>query len=277
MMVSVVIPTFNRANYIIRAVESVLTQTYNNYEIIVVDDGSTDNTRQMLEPYLHCLQYVRQDNAGPAAARNYGISRAEGEWLAFLGLGDIWLPGKLEIQISHCADLNADLSFHDISFSNSTGENIASWNEHVNKGQLGLPPLITGILTDAYQRMMIAGHLFLTTTFMVKRSVVQHIGYFNKDFRTSEDLELYFRLAARYRVAYISEALAIYSPGTHRVTDKERIYVDRINAIKNSLADRLKFEDTTLARLAKNGLLQETRNLAGSYRSSRYYYKALRT
>ncbi len=277
MKVSVVIPTFNRANYIVRAVKSVLAQTYKNYEIIVVDDGSTDDTRQLLEPYSHCVRYIYQDNAGPAAARNNGISRAEGEWLAFLDSDDIWLSQKLEIQLSHCINLNADLCFHDLSFSNSAGEYIASWNEYVHKGQLGLPPLKTGIMPDAYQRMMTTGHLFLTTTFLAKRSVIHHIGYFNKDYRTSEDLELYFRLAARYRVAYISEALAVYSPGTHRVTDKERIYVDRINAIKNSLADRLKFEDTTLAHLAKKGLLQETRNLAGSYRNSRHYYKALLT
>jgi glycosyltransferase involved in cell wall biosynthesis len=276
MKVSVIIPTFNRANYIVRAVKSVLAQTYKHYEIIVIDDGSTDETRHILEPYSQCVRYVYQDNAGPAAARNNGISGRR-EWLAFLDSDDIWLPQKLEIQLSHCINLNADLCFHDLSFSNSCGENIASWNEYVHKGQLSLLPLKTGILSDAYQRMMTTGHLFLTTTFLVKGSVIHDVGYFNKDYRTSEDLELYFRLAARYRVAYISEALAVYSPGTHRVTDKERIYVDRINAIKNSLADRLKFEDTILAHLAKKGLLQETRNLAGSYRSAHYYYKALRT
>jgi glycosyltransferase involved in cell wall biosynthesis len=120
------------------------------------------------------VRYVYQDNAGPAAARNNGISRAEGDWLAFLDSDDIWLPCKLEIQLSHCADLNADLCFHDISFSNSSGENIASWNEYVNKEQLGLPALKTGILPDAYQRMMTTGHLFLTTTFLVKKLLLKH-------------------------------------------------------------------------------------------------------
>jgi hypothetical protein len=103
------------------------------------------------------------------------------------------------------------------------------------------------------------------------------VGYFNEDLRTSEDLELYFRLAARYRVAYISEALAVYSPGAARVSDSERIYMDRITAIKRSLEDRLICQDITLAEWARKGLLQETRSLAGFYRSSGSYYSALRT
>ncbi len=276
MKVSVIIPTYNRASYIVRAINSVFAQTYKDYEIIVVDDGSTDETRKTLEPYMHRIQYVYQDNAGPALARNNGIDHASGEWLAFLDSDDIWLPNKLEIQLSHCINLNADLCFHDLSFSNLHGKKITSWNEYVNKGELGLPPIKTGILTEAYRRMMTTGHLFLTTTFMVKRTVIQDVGYFDKEFRTSEDLELYFRLASRYRVAYIADALAVYSPGNDRVNDKERIYLDRINAIKYSLADRLKSKDTTLAQWAKKGLLQEMRSLAGSYRRSGYYYKTLR-
>lgn len=275
MKISVVIPTYNRANYIVRAIKSVLAQTYKNYEIILVDDGSIDETRNILEPYLQSIRYVYQNNAGPAAARNNGITLADGEWLAFLDSDDIWLPHKLEIQLLHCIKLNTDSCFHDVSFSDSSSEYIASWNEYVNKGQLGLPTLRTGILPDAYKRMMNTGHLFLTTTFLVRRSVIHHMGYFNEDFRTSEDLEFYFRLAARYRVAYISEALAVYSPGTHRITDTERIYRDRINAIRYSLDDRLAFGDIVLAKCARNGLLQEMRSLAGLYRRSNRYKNAL--
>ena len=275
MEVSVVIPTYNRASQVIRAIDSVLAQTYTDYEIIVVDDGSTDKTRSMLEGQSHRVSYVYQDNAGPAAARNNGIMRACGKWLAFLDSDDVWVPNKLQRQLSQCIGLNADLCFHDLSFTSPNGENIASWNEHVHKQRRSQISLKTGIVPDAYQRMMTTGHLFLTTTFLVKRAVFCDAGYFNEGLRTSEDLELYFRIAARYRVAYLSEVLAVYSPGAHRITDTERIYRDRILAIRSSLKDRLSCRDITLAQWARKGLLQETRSLAGFYRCSGFYYSAL--
>lgn len=277
MEVSVVIPTYNRANHVARAIKSVLLQTYTDYEIIVVDDGSTDETRSILEGNFHHITYVYQDNAGPAAARNKGIMLASGKWLAFLDSDDVWLPNKLQMQLSQCLNLNADLCFHDLSILNPGGDNIRSWNEHVHKRHRSLDSLKTGILLDAYQRMMAMGHIFLTTTFFAKRAVVNDVGYFKEDLRTSEDVEFFFRLAARYRVAYISEALAVYSPGPHRVTDSERIYMDRITAIKRSLEDRLVCEDIVLAEWARKGLLQETRSLAGFYRRSGSYYSSLLT
>ena len=277
MEVSVVIPTYNRAKYVARAIESVLAQAYTDYEIIVVDDGSTDKTRDVLQVFSDRVHYVYQDNAGPAAARNKGIAQAGGKWLAFLDSDDVWTPDKLGKQLSESIRFDADLSFHDLSFSNTNDEYIASWNEHVHKHHLNLKSLETGILVDAYQRMMTTGHLFLTTTFLVKRSIMCDVGNFNENLRTSEDLELYFRLAARYRVAYISEALAVYSPGTHRITDTERIYRDRITAIKESLEDRLRCRDVTLAKFARKGLLQELRSLAGFYRRSGSCYSALAT
>jgi glycosyltransferase involved in cell wall biosynthesis len=93
--VSVIIPVYNSPDYVGQAVESVLSQTYRDCEIIVVDDGSTDNTRTALEPYLDHIQYVYQDNQGSAAARNRGIRQAKGELIAFLDADDFFiLPEK---------------------------------------------------------------------------------------------------------------------------------------------------------------------------------------
>ncbi|MBM2835200.1 MAG: glycosyl transferase [Candidatus Brocadiaceae bacterium] len=97
VQVSVVIPTYNRAPYVIMAIESVLAQSYQDYEIIVVDDGSTDGTRDVLEPYRDRIRYMYQDNKGVSAARNTGIQESRGEWIAFLDSDDEWLPNKLEI------------------------------------------------------------------------------------------------------------------------------------------------------------------------------------
>jgi glycosyltransferase involved in cell wall biosynthesis len=277
MQVSVVIPTYNRAGHITRAIDSILAQTYRHYEIIVVDDGSTDETSDVLASYSNRIRYLYQDNAGPAAARNCGVQHSCGAWIAFLDSDDVWAPNKLERQLSQCLSLNADLSFHDLSFPNQNGQDISSWNDHVYKKHVNLMPLKTGILLDAYQRMMTTGHVFLTTTFLVKRAAICDVGCFNETLRTSEDLDLYFRLAARYRVAYLAETLAVYTPASYRVTDSERLYRDRIQAIRRSLDDRLKSHDLTLAKLARNGLLQEVRSLAGFYLNSGSYSLALST
>lgn len=98
-LVSVVIPTYNRAQFICEAVDSILAQTYKNCELIVVDDGSTDNTKDVLERYRDHLIYLYQPNKGPGAARNLGISQAKGEFIAFLDSDDRWLPEKLSLQM----------------------------------------------------------------------------------------------------------------------------------------------------------------------------------
>jgi glycosyltransferase involved in cell wall biosynthesis len=96
--ISVIIPTYNNGQYISQTLDSVLSQDYPSFEVIVVDDGSTDNTPQILEPYYKQIQYVRQPNAGPSAARNHGLSLASGEHVVFLDADDLMLPGKLAQQ-----------------------------------------------------------------------------------------------------------------------------------------------------------------------------------
>lgn len=97
--VSVIIPTYNRAKLVTGAIDSVLAQTYADYEIIVVDDGSSDNTQDMLKPYRDKIHYIYQENAGVSAARNAGIRLARGEWIACLDSDDVWLPDKLKRQM----------------------------------------------------------------------------------------------------------------------------------------------------------------------------------
>src|SRR6056297_3309798 len=98
--VSVIIPTFNRATMVCEAVDSVLAQRYTDFEIIVVNDGSTDDTADRLHPYQDYLQLISQSNRGVSAARNTGAARARGCFLAFLDADDLWLPDKLGRQIA---------------------------------------------------------------------------------------------------------------------------------------------------------------------------------
>ncbi len=97
--VSVIIATYNRTHFVCEAIESVLNQTFPDFEIIVIDDGSIDNTKQVLEKYASRIQYIFQENKGRAEARNTGIKNAKCEYIAFLDDDDIWLPNKLEKQV----------------------------------------------------------------------------------------------------------------------------------------------------------------------------------
>ena len=109
-VVSVVIPTYNRADLVVQAVESVLDQTYRNFELIVVDDGSPDATEARLAPYRDRLVYSRQPNRGVNAARNFGISMARGRYIALLDDDDLWLPSKLDEQV-RVLDRHPDAGF----------------------------------------------------------------------------------------------------------------------------------------------------------------------
>jgi glycosyltransferase involved in cell wall biosynthesis len=101
--VSVIIPTYNRADCVTNAIDSVLAQTYADYEIIVIDDGSEDNTQEVISAYGDRLTHIHQDNQGLAAARNAGVRAARGEWIALLDSDDVWLPEKLAVQIGDLA------------------------------------------------------------------------------------------------------------------------------------------------------------------------------
>ena len=98
-IVSAIIPTYNRAHLVTEAIDSVLAQTYPHIEVIVVDDGSTDDTMARLAPYGSRIRVIRQENAGPAAARNKGIAASSGGLVAFLDSDDLWLPAKIERQV----------------------------------------------------------------------------------------------------------------------------------------------------------------------------------
>src|SRR5437867_1504366 len=108
--VSVIIPTFNRAAMVCETIESVLAQTYKDFEIIVIDDGSTDNTREMLKQFGSKIKYIYQNNQGQAMAMNNGIKISEGEYFANIGDDDLWLPEFLEYQTA-VLDKNPEFAF----------------------------------------------------------------------------------------------------------------------------------------------------------------------
>ncbi len=207
--VSVIIPTFNCAKYLPEAIESVLAQTYTDCEVIVMDDGSTDNTNQVVATYRDRVRYFYQENRGVGSARNTGIRYAQGDYVVFLDADDVLLPDKLETQASFLdQNANVDIVYSDgLLFrinSDGTEENrLLSASGLLNKS-LGAPADSLAILAIE--------NAFPPLVAMVRLRCVRDIGGFDEErsLMTLEDWDLWFRLAAKCQFAYLDSVLAKY-------------------------------------------------------------------
>jgi glycosyltransferase involved in cell wall biosynthesis len=192
--VSVVIPTYNRAGCIKDAIDSVLAQTFQDCEIIVVDDGSTDDTRQIIGRYGQRVRYIYQQNAGVSAARNRGITEAQGEWVAFLDSDDIWLPHKLELQLSDIRSSNISLCLHTVDAFLTRPE----YGENLSQFKVtGFFDVIDGrsqVLNDPFP--FIVKHWFASfQSSLIRRSALLKAGMFNESLTLHEDYDLLCRIA----------------------------------------------------------------------------------
>ena len=270
-LVSVIIPTFNRMKTIERAIRSVLSQTYKNHEIIIIDDGSDDQTREILDFYKDRIFYYYQNNSGPAHARNTGLNYAKGKWIAFLDSDDWWLPNKIERQLIAVIDFNSDVCFHDVFMENIDGINHEALlekyteNETLNWKYTRDPFIKSVIIEDTYKKLMINNLLFLTPAFLIKSNVIKEVGGYRKAFLSSEDYDLYYRLAMKYKFLYLNNKYTVVHNNIKNIQSIERIYRDRIEAIKLSMHEQLKNNNKEYARIAKNGLIYQLRCLAGFY------------
>lgn len=196
-LVSVVIPTYNRAQFLPAAIASIRAQTHACGEIIIVDDGSTDDTAAVVEQIGADVRYVRQDNAGPAAARNRGISEARGDVIAFLDTDDRWLPTKTERQLAvlskhpEVALVGADMAVED-----SLGRELLSSN-FAHRGLLPMFEHLAGSPVPNAPGQLLAVNFINTSTVMIRREALEAERGFDPRLRYGEDLELWLRIAAR--------------------------------------------------------------------------------
>ncbi len=201
-LVSVIIPTYNAAPYVREAIDSVLGQTYPNIEIIVVDDGSTDTTKDLLQAYLHKgkITVISQENKGPAAARNAGMQKARGTYIAFLDADDVWLPEKLARQLPlfdnpDIALVYADMEFFGTPFSFKTYGEMAG-------------PFKRG----AVVRKLIKRNFIANSSVVIRAAILETIGLFNEDrkFFAVEDYEFYLRVARTHAIDFVAAPLVRY-------------------------------------------------------------------
>jgi glycosyltransferase involved in cell wall biosynthesis len=202
--ISVIIPTFNRADLVINALESVLAQTYQAYEIIVVDDGSTDNTACRLVPYRDRIRYLYQRNRGVSAARNNGINAATGEWIATLDSDDVWLPSKLERQMEavKAAGGAYGACFTDCRWVGDPNSQPTVFERAGFEGGQSF-----GTLDGPIKYALARYPIVWVQSLLVRKPLIGAAGGFDEAMAVAEDTDFVFRLALKTDFCFVPEAL----------------------------------------------------------------------
>lgn len=216
--VSIIIPTYNRERWVVESVESIFAQSYSDYELIVVDDGSTDNTYKVLSPFKSKIRYIFQPNSGPALARNTGIYLSRGEWITFLDSDDLWEKRKLEKQIKKLKEE----PWFKVCY---TEEKWIRNGKRVNPGKKHAK--YSGWIYQNCLPLCIIS----PSSVMIHRSVFKRVGYFDPLLSVAEDYDLWLRITSRYPVQLIQEPLIIKRGGHPDQLSKRYWGIDRFRII----------------------------------------------
>jgi len=195
LLVSVIIPTYNRQDFIAESINSVLVQTYTNLEILVVDDGSTDNTRSIIENISDSrLHYIYQPNRGRSNARNHALSRATGKFITFLDSDDLYLPNKIELQVNYLIK--------------NVGTKVVYTSAYCinEKGEMLSEKYIASVSGWIYKDVAFFRPVTITLpTVMTYREVIDDVGFFDETMHRFEDTDMWRRISKSYRIDAMSE------------------------------------------------------------------------
>lgn len=219
--VAVIVPCHNVASYLQRALNSVFAQTFRDFHIYVVNDGSTDSTARVLEANASRCSFVSQPQSGPALARNRAIHMSDSPFIAFLDADDEWLPQKLERQIA-CMKLDPTLGL----VCSACFVSEPRGNTRVISAPQSLPA--SG---KVFQQLARSCFVF-TPTVVVRRRCLEEVGYFNEALAVSEDFNLWLRIAAKWGIACLPEVLAI----THKRSGSLSESITPVERLKNGIA-----------------------------------------
>tara|TARA_R110000868_G_scaffold159_2_gene1536 strand:- start:95243 stop:96196 length:954 start_codon:yes stop_codon:yes gene_type:complete len=193
--ISIIIPTYNSEATLSRAIMSAINQSYENTEIIVIDDGSSDNTKELIKKYRHPIKYIYQVNSGVASARNNGVSAATGEYIAFLDADDLWNPSKLTHQFNAFTN-HPQIALCTTKFTKYNHFDLDTTpNSPVNETTTKIISKFEKIFIDPY---------FGTPSIMMRKSLFLELGGFDTHYETAEDIDLWLRAAYGREVAVIS-------------------------------------------------------------------------
>ncbi len=192
-LVSVIIPVYNRLEYICETIESVLAQTYKDYEIIVVDDGSTIDIRQTLKPYMNRIKYLYQENKGLAAARNTGIKNSNGKYLTFLDDDDLFEPRKLDIQVQVLED-NSNIGF-------VYSDYYVFETNNKEKTKISLAPGRDKESSE-FSRLFFMNPNVAVPTTLIQRRCFEDVDLFDENLLQHEDGDMFLRISLRWQVKF---------------------------------------------------------------------------
>jgi glycosyltransferase involved in cell wall biosynthesis len=221
LRIGVVIPAYNSAAHIGRAIDSVLAQTRPADEIIVVDDGSTDATADVIRAYGPKIRLIPQANTGASAARNAGINAATGDWIAFLDADDEWLPDRLAVQ-AELLTRRPDLVWVSGNYINcSCAENRQS---PYILPQKVLSLLLMSCIAENFLATYSSGLTGHTDVMLIRKDVLVNVGLFDTSLKKAEDIDLWWRIAYRYpKIGFSAEPLAVYHLGTPDSLNKNKM------------------------------------------------------
>jgi glycosyltransferase involved in cell wall biosynthesis len=268
--ISIIIPTYNRIKTLAKAIDSALNQTYGHYEIIVVDDGSTDETGQFLkEKYSGAIRYLFQSNSGVSSARNSGIRAARNDLIAFLDSDDVWLPDKLENQAGLMADQEIILSYSNfIDTRQGKPENYFTKKGIKFKND-------PEIIFDPLANLLKEGGCGITTpAVMTRKKYLQRVGLFDERLQVYEDIRMWARLSMEGKWAVISKPLLAVNwsnNAVHLQRPGDRVYEAQV--ANNRL--EIFMETYAHAREASSSTLNRLREMISSELATQAKYLAL--
>jgi glycosyltransferase involved in cell wall biosynthesis len=245
--VSVVIPAHNHARFLPDALASVRQQTWREFDVVVVDDGSTDNTAEVVAGFAPHVRYLYQPNAGPSSARNTGIRHTHGEYVAFLDADDTWMPEKLALQVEYLdAHPDAGLVFTKVLVMSEAGQPLYTYPHRYRYGR------------RAFARLLLWPYGSMNVV-MVRRACFERFGLFDESLPAAEDWDMWLRVAPFFRLGFLDRPLGTYrqssnsvsrGSGVQQAPEAFRRVLDKLFSDPERLAGHSRAELARLRRLA---------------------------
>ena len=227
--VSIIMPAFNAEKTIYSAIDSVLNQSFNEWELLIINDGSSDGTLDVISVFKDKrIKLINQANQGVAAARNSGLKIACGEYIAFLDADDLWLPSKIQKQVSTFSQFGEEVA---LIYTGYRGFKFSS----IDSFSMVTEPI--NIHEDDYYRLLVSDYI-ATLTVMIRRDILKEIGYFREDLRGTEDWDYWIRIAKLYKLKKINEELALYRISSGSLSSNKLTHSDEeLKVLKIHLLD----------------------------------------
>jgi glycosyltransferase involved in cell wall biosynthesis len=228
--VSISLPCYNCEAWISETIESILNQTYKNYELILVDDGSTDHTRKIVKKYLNDtrIKYLYQSNKGFTASTNLSILKSTGKYIGFIGHDDLWESSKLQKQVFFLErNPHIDFIHSDLYHIDSKGNIICRRKD----------PIAKKVSQRKFMKTLFLGNFICFQTVLVKRKCFEDVGLLDERIEISSDYDLWLRMAQKFRIGYLDEPLVKKRYHENNLSYEFRqIYLDHLKILEKALA-----------------------------------------